>query len=231
MEKSSYHTLLSRQCQSSEIGNLALALSRAQGAMSLARRDAVNGMYDSSYADLGSCLESCRKPLSDNCLAVVQMLGTGNDGRIHVFTKLIHGQSGEWIESDYPIVCPAENPHAIGSAITYARRYSLCALVGVAAEDDDAQEAMNAYTTKEVISQKNGVSNVGAGKERCVLATAKQIQTISEMARERGVDVEQVAQDVLGGYEGLLENLSKVDASRLISWMSQQKTDSFEKAV
>jgi len=90
------------------------------------------------YASLASGLEIVRKCLSRHEIATVQATSIDRDsGLIKLTTTLVHG-SGEWMSSDWP-VCPVSEtaaPHRMGAALTYARRYALFALVGIAGEDD-----------------------------------------------------------------------------------------------
>lgn len=121
--------------KSEQINELAKALSAAQGAMEGAKKDTVNPFFKSRYADLGSVWEAIRGPLSKNGLSVVQ---TVDDTKL--ITTLMHS-SGQWIDSSYPISAKDATPQAIGSAMTYARRYALAAIVGVYQTDDDAEAA------------------------------------------------------------------------------------------
>jgi ERF superfamily len=117
------------------LNELAAALAKAQGAMNNASMNRINPHFKSKYADLAALWDAVRKPLSDNGLSVVQII---RDGSLH--TMLLH-TSGQRLCSDYPLPATAR-PQEMGSALTYARRYSLSALVGIAAdEDDDATAA------------------------------------------------------------------------------------------
>jgi hypothetical protein len=90
------------------------------------------------YAPLSSGLEIARKSLGRNEIAIVQSTAIDKEaGLIRLHTMLVHS-SGEWMASEWP-VCPvsdAASPQRMGSALTYARRYALFALVGIAGEDD-----------------------------------------------------------------------------------------------
>jgi len=120
---------------SEQISELAAALAAAQGMMENAIMNRVNPHFKSKYADLAAIFDAARKPLSANGLAIVQTIG---DGVLH--TRLLH-TSGQWIASEHPLPMTGR-PQEIGSALTYARRYSLSALIGIAAdEDDDANAA------------------------------------------------------------------------------------------
>lgn len=126
--------------QSELINELAMALSKAQGKITGALKDSANPFYKSKYADLASIWDACRGPLSENGLAVVQTLS--NDGEnISITTTLMHS-SGQWIRSALGIKPVKSDPQGIGSTITYARRYALAAITGVAQIDDDAEAGM-----------------------------------------------------------------------------------------
>ena len=129
--------------QSESIAALAAALSKAQASITGALKDSANPFFKSKYADLASCWDACRKPLTDNGLAVIQTIEAG-EGRAVLVTTLAHS-GGEWIKSYCPILTKDDSPQALGSAITYARRYALAAMVGLAQIDDDAEAAQGRH--------------------------------------------------------------------------------------
>lgn len=124
----------------SGLGALAKALAKAQGSMRSASKDAVNPHFKSKYADLASVWEACRDALAANNLAVVQRVQSDPRG-VTVSTMLLHESGAQLSDSCW---VPVSKPDAqgYGSAITYARRYSLAAMVGVAPEDDDGNAAV-----------------------------------------------------------------------------------------
>lgn len=124
--------------QSPTIGAIAAALAKAQAAFKPAIKDASNPFFKSKYCDLSGALDAVRDALSANGLALVQSTDAGDKLVLH--TTLLHA-SGEWISGTYPITAVKTDPQGIGSAVTYARRYSLMALLGIAAEDDDGEAA------------------------------------------------------------------------------------------
>lgn len=128
--------------QSEQIDQLATALAKAQGSMQNAVMNRTNPHFRSKYADLSSVLDAIRSPLAASGLAVVQTMQTGERGMV-LKTTLMHA-SGQFITTEYPL--PAtQKPHEMGSALTYARRYSLAALICNASdEDDDGNMAMAA---------------------------------------------------------------------------------------
>lgn len=125
--------------KSESIKELAAALAKAQGAIEGAKKDSKNPFYKSSYADLASVWDACRKPLSDNGLCVVQTIDQHDTGA-YLETTLMHS-SGEWVSSTIAINPVKNDPQGVGSAITYMRRYGLQAMVGIAPEDDDGNAA------------------------------------------------------------------------------------------
>lgn len=131
--------------KSDSIANLAAALSAAQGEIRGAVADSENPHYRSKYADLSSVWDAIRGPLSKNGLAIIQLPSSGDDGKVVVTTMLSH-KSGEWIATTACATPPPRasgmgDAQAIGSAISYLRRYLLSAMVGVAQVDDDGEAA------------------------------------------------------------------------------------------
>lgn len=124
---------------------LAEALAKAQLVMGAAAKDKTNPHFNSKYADLASVMDACREPLAQNGLAVLQLL-VNDDKGVAVTTRLMHA-SGESVESTCWLPVVQKTPQGYGSAISYARRYSLSALVGVTAEDDDGNAASGAGKT------------------------------------------------------------------------------------
>ena len=125
--------------RSESIAALSAALSKAQGVMEGAKKDGDNPHFKSKFATLASVWDACRKPLADNGLSVVQSPG-GSGAGLTVVTVLMH-ESGEWMEGMFTMTPTKDDPQGVGSCLTYARRYALAAMVGVAPEDDDGNEA------------------------------------------------------------------------------------------
>ena len=123
--------------KSESITELAKALVKFHSVMGKVSKDANNPFYKNKYASLSNIIEAVNKPLNDNGLSVVQM--PCNEG---LTTMLIH-ESGEWISSTSSTPVKDEtDPQKLGSAITYARRYALGAILSLNIdEDDDGQIA------------------------------------------------------------------------------------------
>lgn len=131
--------------QSEHINDLSAALAKAQGAMKTASFNRTNPHFKSKYADLASVLEAIREPLASNGLSITQTTQLRDAGLVLV-TALRHA-SGQWIESEYPLPATVR-PQELGSALTYARRYSLSAITCIAADDDDDGNAAEAAATR-----------------------------------------------------------------------------------
>jgi hypothetical protein len=129
---------------SENLTDLAAALSKAQGEITGALKDSANSFFKSKYADLASCWDACRTALSKNGLAVVQA-PTTLETVTYLETTLLH-TSGQWMRSSFVVSPKDDTSQAMGSAITYARRYALCAFVGVAQVDDDGNAASGRST-------------------------------------------------------------------------------------
>ena len=127
--------------KSEQINELAAALAKAQGQMTAANKDSTNPHFKSLYADLASIWDAIRGPLSTNGLAVVQIPSAG-EGYVHIDTTLMHS-SGQFIDGRLSMAS-GTTPQQIGSAITYARRYALSAITGIAPDDDDGNAAQDA---------------------------------------------------------------------------------------
>lgn len=126
-----------------EIGKVADALAKAQADMTSAMKSATNAHFRNTYADLAAVWDAWRAVGPKNGLAIVQPMQTSNERSVTVRTILIHGASGQWIGSTLTMPVSKADAQAVGSAITYARRYALSALVGIAPEDDDGNAAAN----------------------------------------------------------------------------------------
>jgi hypothetical protein len=125
--------------RSENITELVAALAAAQGKIQNATKDSDNPFFKSRYADLASVWDAVRGPLSSNGLAVMQ-IPSAEGPKVTITTLLTHA-SGQWISSELIVTAKEDAPQAVGSAITYARRYALQSVIGVAPEDDDGESA------------------------------------------------------------------------------------------
>src|SRR5215210_1204382 len=132
---------------SDTIGNIAGALAKAQMELTNPEKALTatiqspfprEGDRTFRYASLSSGLDIVRKCLGQHEIATVQTTAIDKDAGLIRLTTLLAHSSGEWMSSDWP-VCPVSEtvaPHRLGAALTYARRYALFTLVGIAGEDD-----------------------------------------------------------------------------------------------
>jgi len=138
--------------KSESISNILSALSLAQGQIKGAKLDGTNDYYKSKYVSLGSIFESCREPFFDNCLCVIQTIEDAEIGFVKIRTMIGHA-SGEWIAGTCSMPTTIKdgmiNAHTIGSAITYARRYGLSAMIGSYDYDDDGENAVGRTTGRD----------------------------------------------------------------------------------
>ena len=149
--------------KSETINELAQALLRVQKQLLPTVKDARNAFVGNTYATLNAVMESCREALFSQGILLTQLpcsapaeLGPGHIG---LETMLTHTESGEWISSVAVIPLPKSDPQGMGSAITYARRYSLCAILGIVTEDDDGEAA------KVPVQRQAGARNQGQMKQ------------------------------------------------------------------
>ncbi len=127
--------------QSDQISELAKALCKVQAEVSGAKKGSSNPFFKSKYADLASIIEASKAALAKNGLAVTQWFAESNENTCRVCTTLMH-ESGQFLTSHLDIPLVKKDPQAMGSAITYGRRYSLAAILNMAQIDDDAESSL-----------------------------------------------------------------------------------------
>jgi len=115
--------------------SIAAALAAAQAEMGRAAKDSTNPHFRSKYADLGNVMDACMPALTRHGIAVYQPPGQDEHG-MYIKTVLTHS-SGESLECRVPLIIGKNDMQGYGSASTYARRYGLMAMAGIAPEDDD----------------------------------------------------------------------------------------------
>lgn len=131
--------------RSDTIAKIAAALVKAQSEMGNAVKDSRNPFFKSKYADLNAVREACIPVLNKHGVSVLQPTSVV-DGKLYVETLLLH-ESGEFISGLYEVVVgKANDPQALGAAISYSRRYGLQSMVNIGADDDDAEAAMGRNT-------------------------------------------------------------------------------------
>lgn len=166
---------------SANIESLALALSKAQATIENVNKDKQG--YGYKYADLASCLQAIKKPLSDNGLSVSQLIAQEENKQI-LITLLLH-ESGQWLKSMFCIenvvMKQCTSPQQIGAGLTYARRYALSAIVGLTQEDDDAASVSKFKKDEKTKEKEENIS------ELLMLCNAHKLN-IKEFAKFHGID-------------------------------------------
>jgi hypothetical protein len=199
---------------SDHLNELFGALAKAQDEMEIAKTENINPFYKSKYADFNSIVKASRKYLSKNGLSVIQMILPHEENKIYLHTRLCH-LSGQWIESMMPINPPKNDIQSVGSYITYIKRYSYAAIVGVAsAEDDDGEIAMKEerkegkklLTEKQVLELDNLLDKLPISERKNLLKWA-QVEEISLITQEKF----KAAKEALKAKTKRHENEEKVD--------------------
>ena len=158
--------------KSDSIKELATALAKAQGQIKGAVKDSANPFFKSKYADLASVVEAIRTAFAANGLSYIQSVEPSDKDEVRVETTILHS-SGEWIGCGV-LALPVSKVDAqgYGSALTYARRYSLSAATGVAPEDDDGNAATVAKPKPAMADLEKALLVIG------VAPTLKDLQAV-----------------------------------------------------
>jgi len=213
---------------------IAAALAKAQGEMSGAKKDAENLFFSSHYATLASVVEVAREPLANHGLSYVQLIhGAVNidehdnsmapDKRVGVETRLMHS-SGQTIATPVlwlPLAADkkAVTPQSVGSAITYGRRYSLMAMLGIPAEDDDGNDASGTGTApRKVAGKKDTKPKAGPGE-----ITDAQRKTIYAISKKLGYTDADRSRLIEQHGAKTSTDLTKAKASAIIDELKQEE--------
>lgn len=172
--------------KSPSIKNISLALLKFQGLMSKVVKGNTNPFYNSKYADLPAILEAIKSPLQDAGLSFTQF-PTGQNG---LATLLMHGESGEYIQCEFFSQPVKTDPQAMGSAISYMRRYALAAVLGLNLdEDDDANRATHGASTPQEAAIKAPVT-----EKPWLDKNSKKYDLVVERLKQRTTTINEVAQ-------------------------------------
>lgn len=198
--------------QSASIAALADALAKAQGKIKGAIKDATNPHFKSSYADLASVWDACRDQLATQGLAVIQTTANGING-VTIVTTLAHS-SGEWIRGELTLKPVKEDPQGVGSAITYARRYALAAMVGIAPEDDDGNAASGRGTQATTARQAQPRQEAEPWKDKAetvkaAIDAADDITELDKAVNKHGDDLKAIKEKSESAYGFLMDRSAK----------------------
>ena len=237
-----------------QLNELATALAKAQAAFPAVPKTGKNPHLKNDYSTLDDVIKAIRQPLADNGMSFVQLLGS-NGGGVTLRTMLLH-ESGQSLESTVAID-PGEGSRgvnalqALGSAITYMKRYSLTAMLGIAADGDTDGEGTQAKaaprkqqqkqaapptnrpldgaTVREVIRKKAGWQDGSRLDGEPI--TEGQVRSVgslmSDALKTQGMTqalLDKARHDALGFLLGVTEThaLTKKEASAIISWLKEE---------
>lgn len=121
--------------------NISKALLQAQTNITFAGKNARNPHFKNTYADLTSVIDAIKSALNDAGIVFMQTPSPSESGTLALTTRLIHAETGEYIEDTGVCPLPKSDPQGYGSAMTYMRRYSLASICGLYQDDDDGEQA------------------------------------------------------------------------------------------
>jgi len=206
---------------SPEIGELAKAMIAIQKDLKPVKKNA-KGQY--TYADIGAISESCRDALHDNGFAVIQTGAADCSEGGALVTSLLH-ESGQWIRGAFPLVFDKNTSQAQGSAITYLRRYSLAALLGILTEDDDGHRASESnastHASTPAAGHPSGAPSGGGGGGSSSTISEAQVKRMYAKTKAAHLDKDSLKSYVLSstGKDSLLDVLKGAEYDAICEWL------------
>jgi len=167
--------------------NIAAALVKAQRAFGPALKDKNNPAFRSKYADLGACIDAVQDALNSNGIALLQQTREDATG-VTVETVLLHESGESWASGPLHVPAAKQDPQGYGSALTYARRYSLMAACGIAPEDDDG----NAASKPRQQPEPAGMSPQNVADWQAFISESADVESLNK----RTADAHAAAQEV-----------------------------------
>lgn len=208
--------------KSESILNLAKALVEFNKEVKIIEKDAQNPHFRNQYASLDNIVDEVRPILAKHGLVAMQF--PGGDGEQFTLRTMIVHESGEWIESDSLSMKPVKNdPQGIGSCTTYARRYSLSAMLSLnTGDDDDGNDASQPKGGQQQQGQasSNGGNQNGSTSSGEPMATEPQANMLYKKMTAAGLKLNRLSEFL--GYE--IKNTREVhrnDVNKLIKFMDE----------
>lgn len=160
---------------SESIANISAGLVQFQAEVKNPEKKSINPHFKSKYADLDEVINTIRPALEKCGLAFIQN-PIHEDGKVGVYTLLIH-KSGEFIQFD-PVMIPLHKatPHQVGSALTYAKRYSLSSALGIATEEDTDGNEINNHTNQSIKNKQVNQETPGERKAKGIKAMYDEVK-------------------------------------------------------
>lgn len=233
---------------------LAPALAKLQAKLGNVAHDAENPHFRHGYTSLPAFLEAVRAPLGEHGFSLSQHPGVNDLGHVIVETFLLH-ESGQWIRSMAASPAVKPEPQAIGSAITYLRRYALAAVLNIAQDDDDGEGASSKGKTQTKAQNRpqEAPAQPPAKLDGPAVATSKEIGdlmrqldlSVGDVSGYYGIGMqgEVVVHHLRGLIRGgasldgelrkvALDRTARIEAAKRAPQQSQEETvDDVEKAI
>lgn len=216
---------------SESIAKLAAALMVFQSEVKDPSRDGENPHFRSKYVQIDGLLAAVRPILAQHCLSVVQ--STGGDGQNVTITTMILHTSGEWLKTDaLTLRAQQATPQGAGSAITYGRRYSLSAALGVAWDDDDDGNAASTppKAEKKAAPKAKTKEEPKAKEEQKAPRKVDSLRAIAAAAKEIGVTNDDIKEVMRRHYnKSASSELTDTEAAEMeknfVGWVAEVKDD------
>jgi hypothetical protein len=174
-----------------------IAASHSVGAV---KKSATNPHFRSKYADLETVMDACSDTLKAHNLAIWQSV---NDD--HMVTRLYH-VSGQWMEGYTPLILAKNDMQGLGSAYTYARRYGLMAIMGIAPEDDDGNAATEAKKAEP--KTQDAPQHVEAAKA-LIASSRKVTDNFDKWLKENAGKISEIKTASSMTYDYLMQRLNE----------------------
>lgn len=211
------------------IDKLACALIKARAAMAPLIFDAQSPHFRTRYASLAATLNTCVPALAEQGLLLAQFpCSASAQGHVAVVTMIVHSESGQYLGSRLELPIPRADAQGVGSAITYARRYALCAILGLAGEeDDDGNMACQKPAVKKPATRK---SEGREPEEKKAQAKSQEDYERADLVRKlnfhlkaEGLKTPEAKRDRLSAWLGrALESISDVSTEELRDFVQEQ---------
>lgn len=189
---------------SAEIGQIATAMAKAQASMKHPAKNTENSHFKNKYADLAAVIDA-GAAVNDCGIAIFPSTGLTEIGLTHTLL-LVHGESGEWVESDLTIPLSKADAQGVGSALTYARRYHLSMVCNLASETDDDG---NAAARQSRRNEPDRLPPMVDDPEPRMISQ-ENIDAVRKNAAELGASLEDISAWVKAATEGRTELLPEL---------------------
>ena len=211
--------------QSEQIDQLATALAAAQAELEPAEKNSSNPHLKSRYADLTSIYTAIRAVLPKHGLSVVQTMMPNSENKAHVRTTLMH-ISGQWIAGECILPSDKQNGvQGIGSAITYARRYSLSAIVGVVSEEDDDGAGAMPQKGSTTRGQQNRQTSQGSQSNPNAMTEPQRKALMAYLTKRHGNDSKAYCNELSQFFKKTISSSKELTKAEVSSFLNAINSD------